>query len=56
MSPLDLARNLGLLIACQFAFFAPSPVEPELWGIVAVAAVGLVAAASLRSARRRLPD
>lgn len=55
VSPLDLARNLGLLIACQFAFFAPSPVEPDLWGIVAVAAVGLIATATLRSARRRLP-
>ncbi len=56
VSPLDLARNLGLLIACQFAFFAPSPVEPDLRGVAAVAAVGLVAAVTLRSARRRLPD
>jgi uncharacterized membrane protein YphA (DoxX/SURF4 family) len=54
ISPLDLARNVGLVLAAHFAFAAPSPVRPDLGGVVLVAAVGLLGAWSLRTARVRM--
>ncbi len=54
VSPLDVARNVGLIAVAHLALFAPSPVvvEPVALGFVAV--VMFVAGFTLRSARRRL--
>ena len=51
ISPLDIARNVGLVILAQFALFASWPIvfDARSWGLVgAVMAVG---ALSLRTAR-----
>jgi len=54
VSPLDLARNFGLLLLCQVALFAPTPAEPTLAASGLVAAVVVLGGVSLRAARRRL--
>lgn len=54
VSPVDVARNAGLLLLCQVALFAPTPARPTLASAALIAGVVLVGALSLRSARRRL--
>ncbi len=54
ISPLDVARNVGLAILAQFALFAPWPIKFDAgsWGLVSAGVA--VGALSLRMARRQM--